>query len=444
MDIFITILYFLGALSILIVVHEWGHFIAARLCGIRVEQFSIGFGPKIFGFKGGDTEYKISLLPLGGYVKMAGDELSELDKNDKSAFYNKPVWKRMLVVLAGPSMNFLLCMILMPIVFMLGKVEPAYNYEIPVVTEIRADSSAGSSGVEIGDMFLKVNGKNVANWKDFQRIVSIEGGREITFAIKRDSKELIKVIPVMKRPDTGGGYIGVEPSLFIGREPVLDEVMKGSPAYKAGLRSGDEVVAIDGTSIDNWVDMAEMINASKGAVLKIDALRDGEKFSADVLPEYNKKEDRYLIGIKMDITKRNIPMVTIRYGFAESVKKGLAEVWDMAVMMVIVIKKLVTLQLSTKSLMGPIGLAGLFGEAARSGLASFLLILSFVSLNLGFINLFPIPVLDGGHIVFFAIEGIRRKPLSEKIQMIVQKVGFGLLLALIVLVSINDILRAIR
>lgn len=440
-----TIVYFIIALSILIIVHEWGHFIVARLCGIRVEEFSIGFGPKIWGVKRRDTEYKVSLLPLGGYVKMSGDEPGgEIDKADSHAFYNKSPFSRMKVVFAGPIMNLIFCVILMPIVFMLGMKEPTYFSQVPKVEQIRGGSAATAAGIKEGDIFEKVGNDRVTNWKEFISQVSLRGGETVTFTIRRDKDDLTKTLQIDKRPENMAGFIGVEPYLYVGNEAVLDNVVKKGPADRAGLQSGDEVLEINGAPVRSWTDMATIVNGSAGNPMTIQVKRGQEKLSFNVTAEKDKASDRYIMGVRLDPDKREIPTTVVRYGFVESVKKGMEEVWRLTLMTGQVFKKLFTLQISVKSLVGPIGLATVFGDAVRSGLASFIFILSFVSLQLGFINLLPIPVLDGGHIFFFLIEMVRRKPLSAKFQNVAQRVGFALLILLIVVVSINDVLRKIR
>lgn len=436
-----TIVYFIIALSILIIAHEWGHFIVARLSRIRVEKFSVGFGPKVWGVKKGDTEYKVSALPFGGYIKMSGDELSELDKADKQAFYNKSVPTRACVVGAGPLMNLILCIVLMPVVFMIGKSEPVFLTQPPVVIEVRDESPAARAGIEAGDLFLKVGGEEVSDWKDLFGEVLISTDHDLTFAIERDGELIEKVVHVENIPGGRGGYIGVEPHLFIGNEAVVDAVRGGSPAEVAGLLPGDEVISIDGRPIGDWTDMVEAIGESDGNEITLGIKRGGEKLEVRLKPEYDEDMGRYIIGVSKDVTGRDIPMVKVRYGFFESIREGLSEVGRLATMTFKVLGRLLTLKLSYKALGGPIQIAQATAAAARSGISNFIYFLSFLSLQLGILNLLPIPVLDGGHLVFFGIEAVRRRPMNERVQGIAQQVGFGLIILLLALVSINDIMN---
>jgi len=436
-----TIIYFLIALSILILVHEWGHFIVARLFGIRVEKFSLGFGPKIWGTKRGDTEYKVSILPFGGFVKMSGDELSELDKDDNKAFYNKPVFARACVVGAGPLMNLILCIVLMPMVFMIGKTEPTFIQQPPVVEQVRAASPAEIAGIKAGDLFIMAQGKKVSTWEDLLHEVLISMDQDVAFTIQRDGHVIEKIVHVAQIPDGRGGYLGVEPPLFIGNEAVLDIVSADSPAGRAGLKAGDRVLSVNGKPIKDWTDMVFAIGDSEGKEMTLEIERGGEEFETVLKPEYNKDLDRYLIGVSKDISKRDIPMSKIRYGFFASIKEGFKEAYGLAGLTLKVLKKLVTFQLSYKSLGGPIQIAQATAAAAKSGISSFIYFLAFLSLQLGILNLLPIPVLDGGHLVFFGVEAIRRKPLSERVQGITQQIGLGLIVLLLVLVSVNDLMH---
>lgn len=436
-----TLIYFIIALSILIVVHEWGHFIVARLFGVRVEKFSIGFGPKLFGFKKGDTEYKVSLLPFGGYVKMSGDEYDNLNKSDEGAFYNKSAGRRACIVGAGPLMNVILCLVLMPIVFMIGKSEPACFIERPQVEYVKPESPAGEAGIVPGDIFVKVGNKNVDTWKELINDVLISANTDMTFTLQRDGKLVEKTLHIVDIPGANGGYLGVEPLLFMGNEAVLDGINSGSPADKAGLKIGDRVTSIDGKKVADWTDMVGLLGKSDGKELTFGVVRGSEALEFRLIPEYDENSKRYLMGVAKNVDGRNIPMREVRYGFFESIKEGTMEVGRLADMTFKVLGKLVTFQLSYKNLGGPIKIAQATAAAAKSGISNFLFFLSFLSMQLGILNLLPIPVLDGGHLVFFGIEAIRRKPLSEKIQGVAQRVGLALILFLFVAVSINDVMN---
>lgn len=435
-----TFVYFIIVLGVLVLLHELGHFIAAKRAGIKVEEFSFGFGPKIFGFKRGETEYKISILPLGGYVKMTGEDPEEEPTNDPRAFCNQSLFNRFKVVVCGPLMNLVLALAVMPIVFMIGRSEPAFFSEPPMIKDVRAQSPADQAGLKNNDMVKAVNGKSVATWKDLLEQMTFSIGRSADLKIERNGEVMEKKLAVQELAGMQGGFTGIEPYLFAGNEARFDSIASSSPAQKAGLKRGDLVLAINGITIVDWVDFAQTIQKIKGDEFELTYQRDNEKLETKLKPEYNDTHKRWLIGVSKDSLK-NVEMVKKRYSFFEAVYYGTLENVRMAGITLVVLKKIVTMDISFKMIGGPVMIAKASAVAAATGIAAFLYFLTFVSIQLGILNLLPIPVLDGGHLLFFTIEWLRKKPINKKIQIAAMKVGWTFLILLMVVVTFNDVNR---
>ncbi|WP_457567638.1 RIP metalloprotease RseP [Desulfurobacterium sp.] len=421
-----TILAFIVALGVLITIHEAGHFAAAKFFNVKVEAFSIGFGPPVFSKKIGETTYVIAAIPLGGYVKMAGENPDEPVKSDRD-FYAKPPWQRIVIALAGPFMNLLLAVFLFSTVYTIGRYVPTYRIETPKV-----GFAPENATLKQGDIIEKVNGKKVTTWEEFEKIVALNPDKTLTLLIKRNGKETTVTVKTEKDNTTGTGYINVIPAL----KPIVGKVAKGSPAEKAGIKKGDIILRINGKEIKSWEQVVNTIKSSNGKTLEILVLRHGKKLALKVKPEFSKEYKKYIIGIVPEID-----MTFVRYPFPESVKAGIREFVSQSSLFFTFLKKLVTGNASFKSLGGPIMIAQVAGKAAKAGLSSFLYFMAFISLQLGYFNLIPLPVLDGGLILMFLIEWIRRKPLSVEFRERFQQVGFAILGILMVLVFYNDIMR---
>ncbi len=436
-----TILYFIIGLGLLIFIHEFGHFIVAKMNGIRVERFSLGFGPRLIKFQIGETEYCISALPLGGYVKMTGQEDFEEEKiqplDDPRAFSSKGLLARLSVVLAGPGMNLLLPFLLMPIVFMLGRSEPKFLDQAPEVMGVVASSAAAQGGFQKGDRIRRVNDKEVSRWNDVLIETSKPPGTKVKLTWESNGKIFEQTLELKPGEKGMAGILGIEPMFFLDVDPVVGEILAGDPAEVAGIKIGDRVVAIDGKSIAHWQQMSDEVNASAGKELVFTVERGMQKLYFKITPNYNEKFQKYVIGV----TKASDPNLyeTRRYGISDAFKKGVSENLMLFGMTFKVLKDLVTLKASVKELGGPIRIAQISAKAAERGLGNFLYLLAFLSIQLGILNLLPIPVLDGGHVLFMGYEGIARKPLSAKKRLVAQQVGMFLLLTLMVLVTVNDI-----
>lgn len=436
-----TILYFVIALGVLVFIHEFGHFIVAKKQGIGVEKFSLGFGPRLFSTTRGETTYMVSALPLGGYVKLHGEDPDSpegKDTQDQRSYAARPIWQRVPVVFAGPAMNLLLALVLMPIVFMLGRYEPVFLDQKPIVIGVRADSPAQSI-LKKGDEIFEIGGEKVATWKQALDFILLHGNETVSLSYRREGAVRQTEVTLAESPQTHAGTLGVEPGYFIGNEPVIDAISPGSPAESGGLKSGDEILQINQVPIQSWTDMSEQVEASAGQKLAIRVRRVGEMVTVFVVPAYDESMKRWLMGVRKDMENKDEAFARKQYGFTEALVRGTQENVKLSGLTFSVLGRLVTFQLSYKTLGGPIRIAQASAMAAKSGLSDFLYFLCFLSLQLGLLNLLPLPVLDGGHLFFFGIEAVRRKPVSTRIRGIADQVGFVALLSLMLLVTLNDV-----
>ena len=428
-----TLISFIIVLGILIFIHELGHFAVAKACGVGVEKFSLGFGPKLIGIKRGETEYRISLLPLGGYVKMVGEAAGESvsDELRMKSFTHKPVWKRVLIVAAGPTMNLVLAIVLLPVIFMIGIQLPVYLEKPAEVGYVVVGEPAQKAGIQAGDTIVEFGGREIKHWEDLLTQVAMSPSKKVELTLERGGEKIETAITPDASAETGAGYGGMYPPM----KPVIGDVASGYPAREAGIKAGDTILSIDGLAIRHWAELEDVIHKS-GKKIKLHVLRDSKELTFEVMPKYNEDAKVHLIGIS-----RQEEVQVRQYGFTESISKGVTTGVQMTGKLFVVIKGLVLGEYSLKTLGGPIMIAQVAGKAAESGISDVLSLVAFLSLQLGIINLFPIPVLDGGHIVFFGLEAIKGKPLSEKFMTVAQQVGIVLLIGLMVLVTWNDLLR---
>ncbi len=434
-----TILYFVIALGLLVFIHEFGHFLAAKKQGIGVEKFSIGFGPKLFGWTRGETTYMVSALPFGGYVKLHGEDPADSDASDPRSYAARPVLHRIAVVFAGPFMNLVLALLLMPLVFLIGRMEPAFLDQKPVVIGILENSPAEKIGLKKGDEILRIDGQETSTWKGFLDTVLLHGGSEVELQFKRGDEILSRRMTVEESAEHHAGTSGIEPTYFIGNDPVIDGVAPGSSAAAAGIHKGDRVVKINQAPITTWTEMSEKIGAGEGKKVEVTVKRGTETFTLSLAPRYDESLKKWLIGVQKDTTQEGLGFVRKQYPFGEAIKKGVEEDIKLTGLTFTVLGRLVTGRLSYKTLGGPIRIAQASAMAAKTGLSNFIYFLAFLSLQLGVLNLLPMPALDGGHLLFFAIEGIQRKPLSMRIRLWMEQAGFILLISLMLLVSLNDV-----
>ena len=451
MTLLITITAFVVALGCLIVVHEFGHYLVARACGVKVLRFSIGFGKPLWARRLGrdGTEWVVAAFPLGGYVKMLDEREGAVAREDlPRAFNRQSVWRRIAIVVAGPAANFLLAIALYWVLFLHGV--PGIK---PVIGEPPAGTPAYQAGFAAGDLLGRIGSEPVLTWQEarwvlLQRaveksVVAIEvrgaGGATATRQL-----DLSGLTPADLDSDflRTLGLTRFQPPL----KPVIGEVVKDGVAQRAGLKTGDEITAVNNQRIDNWGRVVQMVRANPGVPLVVEVRRDGALLPVmvvkpDTVTENGGRIGR--IGAAPLVDRAVLAGITVevRYGPLEGLGKALAKTWDTSAFSLKMLGKMLIGEVSLKNLSGPITIADYAGQSAQSGGVSYLLFLALISISLGVLNLLPIPLLDGGHLLYYAIEIFKGRPLSERAMEIGQHVGLALLFTLMACALFNDINR---
>ena len=446
----ITILSFIFVLGVLVFVHELGHFLAAKRVGVRVLKFQLGFNPTIVKYKWGETEYSIGALPLGGYVKMAGESPEDAAADraaasvappswDPGEFMSKTKWQRFQVLIAGPAMNLLLAVVVLAAVLYRGVEILAYQDDPPVVGAVAAGSGAEKAGIAPGDRLLSVAGRAVNTWRDFEIAVGTRPNREIAIRFVHDGVETTRQITPVAAADRRFeiGEIGVFPDVH----PRVPGVKPGEPGDRAGIKPGDTILSVDGQPIAFRSQLMEAIAKHSGQPLTMAVLRDGQRIELQPTP-----------GSCID--KPGCPPSGVWLGLdiaeaTRSIKPGVFEALGMSVRQNVetaglifqTLWGLVTRETSPKQLLGPVGIAQLSGEYASISFIALLGLMANLSLNLGLVNLLPIPVLDGGHIFIMALEGVARRDFSMRVKEKMLLAGFVVLMMLMVTVIYNDLTR---
>jgi regulator of sigma E protease len=421
----------------MIFVHELGHFLAAKFFGVRVLVFSLGFGKRLLHLTRGDTDYRISALPFGGYVKMAGDDPSANRQGDPGEFLSKPRWQRFMVVVMGPTMNILLAVLLLAGLYRFHFQKPAYEEQPARVGDVEADSPASQIGLMPGDLVVRLDGLLNPRWDDVQLKILTTVGEAIPVQVEREGKTLdLALTPRAEGPDRVG-YAGWYPYA----PGVVDKVEPGLPASQAGLMAGDQIVGIEGRKVLYWPRVAYLLQSSKGKPVQLSILRGGREFRATLTPVLTDVmgEKRWRIGVSF-----HNDMIVKKLPWGAAIQASLEDNLRNCVAWFDVMGKILTRRLSARSLAGPIGIAELSGEAYRAGLSELVILVCFISLNLGLFNLLPIPVLDGGVILLLLIESLIRHDLSVQVKERFAQVGFLFLLLLVVFLMCNDILKTLR
>ncbi len=425
-----TLVAFAIVFGILVFVHEFGHFFMGKLVGMRIEVFSWGYGRRLVGIKKGETDYRISLIPMGGYVKFSGeDAFEEPSKLDARDFMAKKRWQRFLVLVMGSVMNIILALVLMAIINMVGVNVPAYQDQVPVIGWIEPDSPAQKAGLLPGDKIVMINNQAVKTWSDVNLVISSRPERTLMLKIERQGK--VKQVPLTTESRTRYqmGYAG-----FFGQ--ILTQVAMvepGSPAEKAGLQPGDVILAINDEPV-YFYRFVEIIQKNPEVPLKFLVQRGKDKLELIVTPR--REGDVGKIGVMQtpqSILKKYPPGAA----FIQSIKENAR----LAFLVVNFIKDLITGEASARQLGGPIEIANFSYAAFRMGFLAMMSWIALISLQLGIINLFPIPILDGGQILVLMVEGIIRRDLSPKVKQVIMQIGFAMFIFILVFAILNDVVK---
>jgi regulator of sigma E protease len=429
-----TVLAFLFVLGVLIFVHELGHFLVARWHGVRVHTFSLGFGPKLIKFRRGDTEYCVSAVPLGGYVNLAGETVDEARTGSPDEFLSKSKWVRFQVYLAGPIMNLVLAVIVLAIVLAQGADVPIYEQSAPVIGSVAPNSPAQEAGLRTGDRVVSVDGRPVATWDDLMLGVLPKASQAIRLTALRDGER----IEVSVTPDALGRYevgdLGVRPVL----RPEIRGVTPGDAAEAAGFRRGDVILAVGNDREPTQEVVINRIQHSANAPLVFVVERDGSPVELTVVPKG--AQGSALIGVHLSPYEVN----EINPNFYQALGMSVERNWENARLIGRTLRGLITRDTPVRQLMGPLAIADLSGSAAELGLLPLLSLMAMISLNLGLLNLMPVPVLDGGHIAILAVEGLARRDLSVRVKERILMAGAAVIVLLMVTVIYNDIARMLR
>ena len=439
--------WFLVVLGVLVAFHELGHFLAARWVGVKVLKFSLGFGPKLFGRQVGETEYLVSAIPLGGYVKLFGEDEAEAitPEDRRRSFVHQTLWGKVLIVSAGPGFNFILAYLIFAAWLATGYTLPVPSFKdiAPVLEAVAPESPAAKAGLMVGDQIKKIDGRDIATRVELLDAAAKGKGTPLTLEVLRDGRlETLTVTPI---PAPGPAHKGEEAGYYLGIEeipPVVNEVVPGKPAAAAGFREGDRVLSIDGTLIHTWTQMTSLVKDNPGKTLQVDVLRDGHRVSLSVTPV---AESTTVNGQTVQIGKIGIagPDRSLMRSTTPlaAIYNGLEATWKWTELTVVGLYKMIVGDISSKNIGGPLTIAKISGEAAAQGPANVIFLIALLSINLGVLNLLPIPILDGGHLLFFLIEGILRKPLGERQRELAQQVGLVLLVGVMIFAFWNDLER---
>jgi regulator of sigma E protease len=426
-----SIIAFLFVLGVLIFVHELGHFLMARRIGVRVLTFSLGFGPKLLSFRRGDTEYCVSAVPLGGYVKMAGENPEDTRTGAPDEFLSKGKWQRFQVLVMGPLMNVLLAFVVMAAVLYRGAQLPLYEQQPVVIGTFAENSVAERAGLKVGDRIVSIDDKVVDTWEDFSMAIVSKANRQVSIGyVRGDQTGSLTLVPAGQGKFEIGD-IGVQPMIH----PMVAAINPGQPAEEGGLQQGDVILTANGESNIRYDRLLAAIKAHKDQPLPVAVKRNGQTVDLTLKPRQ--------IGNQVMIGAQITPLEThtVEPGPVEAMKLSVAKNWEWTKLIVQTLVGLFTRETSVKQLMGPVAIADLSGSAAQAGWIPLFTLMAMISLNLGLLNLMPIPVLDGGHIFILALEGLARRDFSMRVKEKMLLAGFVLLLMLMVTVIYNDLMR---
>jgi regulator of sigma E protease len=438
-DFFISIAAVAVVLGFMILIHEFGHYAVAKLLGVRVEQFAIGFGKRLFGIRKGDTDYRVNAIPLGGYVKMSGENPMDERTGDPAEFMSHPRWHRFLIAIAGPSMNILLAIFLLTAVYMVHYEYPVFLDQPAVIEGIKRDSPAAKAGLQPGDRIVKVEGIENPTWEQLQPRVWLSPNQPLNVTIQRGDQTFQKTVVPQSVTSSEVGSAGWYPA-----EPVIvGQVEADTPASRIGLQEDDKIVAMNGKPLDSIESMIDRLQQTKDAPVDLTVIRGSQTLSLNVKPILGKTEDpkeqRYRLGF---LNKSQTKVTTLP--FAQALSLSLEQNKKYSLLILELAKKIVERKVSLKAVSGPIGIAQDAGYAAQQkGWTPLMELTAGISLNLGIFNLLPIPILDGGVILFLLIEGLMRRDVSLRIKERVYQAAFVFLVLFAVMVIYNDLMKTL-
>ena len=434
-----NILAVIVVLGVMILIHELGHFLAAKYFGIGVQVFSLGFGPRLFGFQKGETDYRISALPLGGYVKMVGENPGEENTSTGNEFQSKPRWQRFIVGVMGPAMNILLAIALLTGLFMYRYQKPAYEEGPAVIGWVEPGTAAADAGLQPGDRLMRVGDQQNPHWGDAELTVASNPEQPLQVVYERNGQVQELTLTPKAEGRSRLGAAGWYPAI----PAKLQGIQEGMPAEKAGLKAGDEIVSINGVAVPFGPRISEVIQSQGGKELELAFLRGGQPMTTRLTPVMDTAgadlEKKWRIGVaccQQDV-------ITKHLGFGEALHESLAINKKFALLIFDFVGKIFQRKVSAKTLEGPIGIARLSGQAARQSLGDLISLMAAISLNLGIFNLFPIPVLDGGLLLMLLIESVMRRDLSTRVKERITQVGFVMLMTIAAFVIYNDIVKTL-
>ena len=426
-------------LGFMILIHEFGHYAVAKLLGVRVEVFSIGFGKRLLGFRRGDTDYRISAIPLGGYVKMSGENPMDERTNDPGEFLSHPRWHRFLIAIAGPFMNIMLAIGLLTVVYMVHYEYPAVLDEPAVIGWVLPDTPAAKAGIQIGDRIARLDGIENPTWKQVDPTEALSPNQPLNVTLERDGKSFEKTIVPEAYGVNQMGYAG-----WVPKEPsvTVTEIESDMPAQKAGIKIGDEILTVDGQPIPALEAMIETLKRTQGRPIEITVLRDGQEKTFTMQPVLadvpGQQEKRYRVGLG------SLPMKVTTLPLGAAFRKSIEQNKEGSLLILELVQKMIQRKISIRTVEGPIGIGRAAGEAAtEKGWTPLMALTAAISLNLGIFNLLPIPILDGGVILLLFVESIMRRDISLQIKERIYQAAFVFLVLFAVMVIYNDLAKTL-
>jgi regulator of sigma E protease len=437
---FISVIAVAVILGFMILIHEFGHYAVAKLLGVRVEQFAIGFGKRLFGFRKGETDYRINLLPLGGYVKMSGENPMDERTGDPKEFLSHSRWHRFLIAIAGPAMNILLAIGLLTIVYMVHYEYPAVFDEPAVIGWIEPDTPAAKADIQPGDRIVRLGDLQNPTWKDVAPKEALSPNQPLAVTLQRGNQRIEKtIVPEADGPNQMGsvGWVPKEPSV-----PITD-LEAGMPAEKSGLKVGDEIISVDGQPVPALAVMIESLKHTQDKPVQLTVLRNGEEKKFTITPvladSRGQGEKRYRIGIGSAVMK------TVKLPLGAAFRRSLEQNKQGSLMIMELLQKMIQRKISMRAISGPIGIGSAAGDAAvQKGWTPLLELTAAISLNLGIFNLLPIPIMDGGVILLLFLESLMRRDISLQIKERIYQAAFVFLVLFAVMVIYNDVIKTLH